>query len=36
MTKKIDGVNYIEIPSEFMDIGKINAAIEEYWEKNIH
>jgi len=36
MTKKIEGINYIEIPSEFMDIGKINAAIEEYWEANIH
>lgn len=36
MTKKIDGINYIEIPSEYMDIGKINAAIEEYWEGNIH
>ena len=30
------GIKYIEIPSEFLDIGKINAAIEEYWEKNIH
>lgn len=29
-------VSYIEIPSEFMDIGKINAAIKEYWEQNIH
>lgn len=36
MSKKVDGVNYIEIPSEFMDIGKINAAIEEYWEENMH
>lgn len=36
MSQKIDGVKYIEIPSEFMDVGKINAAIEEYWEKNIH
>lgn len=36
MTEKIEGINYIEIPSEFMDIGKINAAIKEYWEQNIH
>lgn len=36
MSKKIDGITYVEIPSEFMDVGKINAAIEEYWEDNIH
>lgn len=36
MTKPVEGVKYIEIPSEYMDIGKINAAIEEYWEENIH
>lgn len=33
MTQKVEGVNYIEIPSEYLDAVKINAAIEEYWEK---
>lgn len=36
MSKPIDGVEYIEIPSEFLDVGKINAAIEEYWNGRTH
>ena len=36
MSVEIEGITYVEIPSEFLDVGKINAAIKEYWENNIH